>query len=364
MNLGNSRLRILLLLAISALVASLGGCSGTKETEKAAVDEKMEPPSIPGYEPMKVPPDNPMTKMKVELGAQLYYDKRLSGDGSRSCYSCHLKEHGLTDGKPTAIGAYEAKLPRASPTLWNIGFYSALYWDGRSPSLEKQGMAAWIGGNMGVSGKDGHPSADDICAKLNAIPGYKSQFQTVFGGPATPDNVIRAISSFERTIVANHSAWVRFRNGDQAAFGDDAKRGWTIFSEKAKCTNCHDGLLMTDQQYHNVGIAMESVKKPCPADPPVEACGRANASKDPKDTGKFKTPTLLDISKSAPYFHNGSVATLEEAVDLMVNGGKKNKFLDVTNLKPVKLNKQEKADLLAFLKALDVEYTIQEPRLP
>ena len=349
------KVRTILLVVVVTVWGLLAGCGGGKET--AVVEEKVEWPAIQGYEAMKIPPDNPMTKAKVELGKQLFYDKRLSGDGSRSCYSCHVKEKGLTDGLPTAIGAYEAKLPRSSPTLWNIGYYSVLYWDGRSNTLEKQAMAAWTKANMGVTGEGGHPKAEDICAKLNGIAGYKSQFQKIFGHDATPDDVVKAISAFERTIVANNSAWVRFNrgNGDQSALSEEAKRGWKIFSEKAKCTNCHDGLLLTDQQFHNTGIGMDA-KQP--------DVGRFAQSKVEKDTGAFKTPTLLDISKSAPYFHNGSVATLEEATDLMVNGGKKNKYLDTTNLKPVKLTKAEKADLLAFLKALDVDYTVQEPHLP
>src|SRR5262249_31333002 len=236
MNLGTSRLT-LLLLVVSALLVSLVGFSGAM-AQKAAGDQ-IQPPSIPGYEEMKVPSDNPMTKAKVELGKQLYYDKRLSGDGSRACYSCHLKENGLTDGKPTAIGAYEAKLPRSSPTLWNIGFHQALYWDGRSPSLAKQGMAASSGGKQCASRGEGRRSCADIAAKLNAIPGYKTAFQKAFGGPATPENIIQAISTFERTIVASDSSWVKFRSGDEAAFNDAAKRGWTIFKDKAKCVNCH-----------------------------------------------------------------------------------------------------------------------------
>jgi len=348
-------MRTLVLPAACVLLLALSGCAPSEPPIQ--VDSvKIEPPNLPGYEAMKVPDDNPMTQAKVDLGRTLYYDKRLSGDGSRSCYSCHLKENGLTDGKPTAIGAYEAKLPRASPTLWNIGFHSALYWDGRSATLERQATAAWTGGNMGVGGAEKkRPSTDEIAAKINLIPGYKALFQKAFGGPATPDNIIKAITSFERTLVADKSAWIRFRGGEEAALSEGARRGWKVFSDKAKCTNCHDGLLLTDQQYHNTGIGMDAEK------PDV---GRFTVSKADKDTGAFKTPTLLDISKSAPYFHNGSVATLEEAVDLMVNGGKKNKFLDTTNLKPVKLSKEEKADLVAFLKALDVDYTVTEPPMP
>lgn len=329
--------------------------SCTKEAPITVDATSVAPPTVPGYETMKVPAENPMTQAKIDLGRMLYYDKRLSGDGSRACYTCHLKENGLTDGKPTAVGAYEAKLTRSSPTLWNIGFHSAFYWDGRSGSLEKQAMAAWTGGNMGVTGKDGKPAAADIAAKLNAIPGYRDAFQKAFGGPATPENMMQAIATFERTIVTSDSAWTRFRSGNESAFSDAAKRGWVVFNEKAKCVNCHDGRLLTDQEYHNVGIGMDAEK------PDV---GRFTVTKVEKDTGAFKTPTLIDISKTAPYFHNGSVATLEEAVDLMVNGGKKNKFLDTENLKAAKLSKEEVADLLAFLRALDADYTVSEPKLP
>jgi cytochrome c peroxidase len=346
------------IVALAVLVAALGfvGCdvptSEDPEPEAAAF------PQLEGYAEMEIPEDNPMTAEKVALGKQLYYDQRLSGDGNRSCYGCHLKEHGLTDGKPVAIGAFDKTLTRSSPTLWNIGYHSELYWDGRSGALEKQVQGAWSGGNMGASGKDGVPSMDDICAKLNEIDGYKEQFNAIFGEDATPDNVAMAVASFMRTIVAADSAWVKFRAGDDAAISEEAKRGWTVFSEKAKCTNCHDGLLLTDLQYHNVGIGMDAET------PDV---GRAKVSGDEKDTGAFKTPTLLDISKSAPYMHDGSVATLEDAVELMSTGGKANEWLDETNLadaKDANLTDEDKADLVAFLKSLDVEYTITEPMLP
>jgi cytochrome c peroxidase len=344
------------------LVAALAfvGCGSTpapEAPEKAAAPAPAFP-ELPGYAAMQVPPDNPMTAEKVALGKQLYYDKRLSGDGSRSCYSCHLKENGLTDGRPLAIGAFNKTLTRSSPTLWNIGYHEAFYWDGRSPALEKQVQGAWGGGNMGASGKDGAPDMAAICANLQAIPGYAEEFQAVFGGPATPDNVAMAVASFMRTIVSTDSAWVRFRNGDETALDDAAKRGWQIFSEKAKCTNCHDGILMTDLQYHNVGIGMAAAK------PDI---GRAAVSKDEKDTGAFKTPTLLDISKSGPYFHDGSQPDLREAVKLMSTGGKANKYLDEKNLadaKNAKLTDAEIDDMMAFLKALDVNYTIEEPTLP
>jgi cytochrome c peroxidase len=347
------RMRVIVLAGFAGLVVAMAGCETQPEAPPPAPEVQW--PEIKGYQAMKIPTDNPMTKAKVELGKQLFYDARLSGDGSRSCYSCHLKEHGLTDGKPTAVGAYEKALTRSSPTLWNIGYHTEFYWDGRSGSLEAQAKAAWSGGNMGASGQDGHPSTEEICAKLNQIPGYQSQFQEVFGENATPDDVVKAISAFERTIVANDSAWIRFREGDKTALSEQAQRGWTVFNEKAKCSNCHDGLLLTDLQYHNVGIGMKA------KDPDV---GRFKVTNDEKDMGAFKTPTLMDIGKSAPYFHNGSVPTLEKAVDLMLSGGIKNPHLDTINLKPVKLTKEEREDLLAFLRSLDVEYKITEPTLP
>ena len=328
----------------------LGGCGRAPETPAI-----VEWPEIRGYEAMKIPADNPMTPAKVELGKQLYYDTRLSGDGSRACYSCHLRENGLTDGKPTAVGAYGVSLPRASPTLWNIGYHSQYYWDGRSNSLEAQARAAWSGGNMGATGQEGRPSLDDICARLNQIAGYRRQFQAVFNEQATPDNVVKAIAAFERTLVSNQSAWIHFREGNESALSEQARRGYALFDEKAKCTNCHAGLLLTDQQYHNVGIGMKAATP----DP-----GRFRVTMDPKDTGAFKTPTLLDISKSAPYFHDGSVATLEEALNLVLDGGIANPNLDRTNLQPVRLTDAEKADLLAFLRSLDIEYRVAQPTLP
>ena len=348
--------------AISALAIGvaliLGACGAAPEPEAPPKAAEPEFPQLPGYAAMQIPPENPMTAEKVALGKQLYYDKRLSGDGSRSCYSCHLEEHGLTDGRPVAIGAFNKTLTRSSPTLWNIGYHEAFYWDGRSPALEKQVQGAWSGGNMGASGNDGAPNMEAISANLNAIPGYADQFQAVFGGPASPDNVAMAVAAFMRTIVSTDSDWVRFRGGDESALDEAAKRGWTIFSEKAKCTNCHDGLLLTDLQYHNVGIGMDAEK------PDI---GRAAASKDEKDTGAFKTPTLLDISKSAPYFHDGSQPDLREVVKIMATGGKPNAHLDETNLADAKnanLTDAEIDDLVAFLNALDVNYDIDEPTLP
>ncbi len=303
---------------------------------------------ISAYEAMTIPADNPMTPEKVALGRQLYYDMRLSGDGSRSCYSCHVCEKGLTDGLPTAIGAFEKQLTRSSPTLWNIGYHSEFYWDGRASSLEGQALAAWKGGNMGAS------NADEIVATLNGIEGYKSQFQNVFASDATTGNIPQALAAYMRTIISNDTAWDRSLAGDESAVDDAAKRGFQVF-EKAKCTNCHSGIFFSDQQFHNVGIGMEAEQ------PDV---GRFKVTQEEKDTGAFKTPTLRDIARSAPYFHDGSVATLEEAVDLMLAGGKENPYLDKVNLQPQTITDEEKTDLLAFLRSLDQPCDASKPDLP
>ncbi len=313
-------------------------------------------PALENYEDMKIPADNPMTPEKVELGKQLYYDARLSGDASKACYSCHVKEKGLTDGLALAQAPYNQTVPRSAPTMWNLGYHAEWYWDGRAKTLEAQAKAAWSGVNMGAAGKDGKPSMDDICAKLNQLAGYRKQFEAVFGKGCTPDNAAKALAAFMRTIVSTDSAWVQFRAGNKNALNAAARRGWEIFNGKARCSNCHAGVLLTDLQYHNTGIGLEG------KDPDL---GRHRVTKADRDMGAFKTPTLLDISKSAPYFHNGSVKTLEEAVDLMLAGGIDNPNLDEANLRPpVKLTKKERADLLAFLRSLTVNYTIAAPKLP
>jgi cytochrome c peroxidase len=337
--------RSLVLLAIIFVAA----CSSNVRQSSGGFQPQLQPlpAQLSTYEPMPIPPDNPMTPEKIALGRQLFFDERLSADGSKSCYSCHVCEHGLTDGLPKAIGAGNKQLPRSSPTLWNIGYHQEFYWDGRSPSLEKQALAAWTGANMGAK-------ADEVVAKLNTLGDYKTQFQKVFQSDATPDNVVKAIAAFERTIISGNTAWDRWKAGDNTALSQSAWRGWNIF-QAIKCNNCHDGVLFTDQQYHNIGIGMDQ------KEPDV---GRFKVSNNPQDTGAFKTPTLRDIEKSAPYFHDGSAKTLEEAVDIMLGGGKPNQYLDKKNLQPHKLLPEQREDLLNFLRSLTVDCKLTKPSLP
>jgi cytochrome c peroxidase len=344
----NRKISLLLICFIAVSFLSCG-----RNTEPMSGTLTLEVPPIPtglaGYEPIPIPADNPMTIEKVWLGRQLFFDDRLSVDNSRSCYSCHVCEHGLTDGIPKAIGAENKQLTRNSPTLWNIGYHTQLYWDGRSDSLEKQAMGAWTGANMGVGVK-----TDEIVAKINALQGYRRQFQKVFQSDATAENMMKAIAAFERTIIGGNTPWDRWRAGDKTAISQSAFRGWNIF-QGIKCNNCHDGLLFTDQQFHNIGIGMDQ------AEPDL---GRFKFTNRPEDTGAFKTPTLRDVAKSAPYFHDGSAKTLEEAVDIMVGGGKPNQNLDTKNLKPQRLMPEQREDLLNFLRSLTVDCKLAKPPLP
>lgn len=334
---------------VAIVVAFVAACVTREEVASFKPEILPLPAGLSGYEDMAIPADNAMTPEKVALGRQLFFDKRLSGDQSRSCYSCHVCEKGLTDGLPKAIGAYEKALPRHSPTLWNIGYHKEFYWDGRSGSLEKQAMAAWTGGNMGAKDKEA-----EIVGRINALEGYRQQFQKVFNSEATAENIMMAVSAFERTIVGGNTAYDRFRAGDQSALSEAAKRGYEVFKE-AKCDNCHAGILFTDLQFHNAGIGM---------DLPTPDIGRSSFTKKPEDTGAFKTPTLRDVARSAPYFHDGSAATLEDAVDIMLGGGKPNQYLDKKNLEKRNVTPEQRADLLEFLKSLNVDCQLKEPPLP
>lgn len=333
------RVLLLALLATTYCFASQAGAEeGTYDWSTPA-----------GFEDIPIPADNPMSQAKVALGHQLYFDKRLSGDGSRSCYSCHVIEHGLTDGLPTAVGAFEKQLTRAAPTMWNVGYHSSFYWDGRTPTLEKQVLGAWKGGNMGAD-----PA--EAVERLNAVEGYRSQFQEVFGTDVTIQGVQMAVAAYMRTLICGDTAFDRWGQGDKTAMSEAAERGWELFRGKAACGKCHAGALFTDMQFHNVGVGMQD-ENPDP--------GRGKVSGEAKDTGAFKTPTLRNITRTAPYFHNGQARTLREAVEYMASGGFQNEFLDRENLQPVELSEAEMYDLIAFLESLSCDSDgIEWPTLP
>jgi cytochrome c peroxidase len=307
-------------------------------------------PATPAALPeLKVPEDNALTAEKVALGKQLFFDKRLSKDGSASCETCHLPEKGWTDAKALSTKVGGAVNTRHTPTLWNVGYNDLYYWDGRAPTLEKQIEAAWKG-QMGAE-------PGDIAKAIGKIPGYEVQFKTIFGAEATADSILKALASFVRTLRSGGSPWDKYEAGDKAAVGKEAVRGFELFRNKAGCAACHAPPLYTDNGFHNVGIGF---------DKPEPDLGRGKTTKDEKDIGAFKTPTLRSVETSGPYFHDGRAGTVEDAVDYMLSGGisDKNPQLD-KRMKKVKLSAAERSDLLAFVKALKApDETFERPTLP
>ncbi|MFO7566418.1 MAG: cytochrome c peroxidase [Enhygromyxa sp.] len=301
-------------------------------------------------EPPPVPTDNPMSAEKVALGHQLFMDKRLSGDGSRSCYSCHQNELGNADGRALALGAGDKPLTRNTPTIWNVGYHDkGLYWDGRAATLEAQAIGALVGGNMGV-GKD---NMDAKAKEIGALPEYAEQFAKAFGlepgAEITPDHVAQALSAYERTLLCGDTAF------DRGELSEAASRGWELFRGKASCSTCHSGDNFTDGAYHDVGLSHDdNGALRANAD-----LGRGKPSGAEADNYKFRTPTLRNVSRTAPYFHDGSVETLEEAVRYMAAGGNgKAPGID-PSLRNTALSDEEIADLVEFLRALDCPGTLE-----
>ncbi len=307
---------------------------------------------------MKIPEDNPQSPEKIELGHQLFFEKRLSADSSRSCYSCHMNEDGNGGHDPLAIGAKNKQLTRHSPVIWNVGFLPRLYWDGRSATLEEQGTAAWAGGNMGV----GKENLEKKAKQIGMIPGYKKQFAKVFPEKgATPETIVQAISAYERELVCDDTSYDRFAKGNKDVLTAEQKHGLELFMGKASCVACHSppffssAYLVKDGAYFNVGVGFDGKKE---EDVDV---GRKKVSNNDTDFGAFKVPTLRNVTKSAPYFHDGSKKTLEEAVRFMAGGG-----YDNPHKSPLaadrKLSDGEVKDIIAFLGALDCQKELAVPK--
>ncbi len=310
---------------------------------------------------VKAPEDNPQSTPKIELGHTLFFDKRLSADGARSCYSCHQNEDGTAGHEPLAIGPHDKPLTRRSPPLWNVGFLPRLHWDGRLHSLETQALDALEGSLMGL----GEGKAPNKAAELAKIPGYKQLFAAAFPGePITADTLVQAIASYERTLVCNDSAFDKYGKGDKSALNDEQKRGLMIFSERAKCDTCHtppffsNTYLPPSGAFFNIGIGTENK-----AEKDVDI-GRMAVTKNESDWAAFKPPSLRNVSNRKFFFHDGSRATLEAAVRFMASGGHDNK-----NHSPVVQDKQlsddEIGSIVSFLGSLACSgKLVPPPRLP
>ena len=330
------------LLAICAVTVLSSWIATSAADAQSATEYKL---TIPfGLEETKVviPEDNPLTKDKVELGRLLFFDKRLSQDNTIACANCHLAKFAFTDGKPVSTGIRGQKGGRSAPASINRVFSSAQFWDGRAATLEAQSVGPFTNPI-----EHGFANYDVMMAKMMKIPGYRKLFMQVFGeDKITIDNVGKAIASFQRTVLSGNSPADRFDQGqEEGAIPAAAQHGLILFREKARCTKCHSGFNFTDEKFHNLGLGWDDNK--------VDL-GRYMVTKNAEDIGAFKTPTLREIARSAPYTHDGRFKTLEEVVNFYNQGGVKNPHQDPLII-PLDLTDEEKRDLVAFLHTLNGE---------
>jgi cytochrome c peroxidase len=311
--------------------------------------------------PVPVPKDNPLTAAQVDLGERLFEDPTLSGDGSVSCETCHLPDHGFATADPLGP-AYPSKSERRnSPTLINVAYNHPLLWDGRAPTLEKQALGP-IGNVLHMNN-----NIDLLVQQLEADGTYGEDFARAFGDPEiTPQHIAYAIASFERTLVFDGAPLDAYMDGDESALDDQQKRGLALFFGKGNCVACHNGPNLTDNGFHNLGVPDDDVT----GDPQILASihfdakrtgyegwatlehdpGRAQISHDPQDFGAFRTMGLRNIADTAPYMHNGALETLDDVVRLYNEGGGPASGKSPL-IQPLGLTAQEAADLVAFLQS-------------
>jgi cytochrome c peroxidase len=333
-------------------VKKKGGAAGSSATTTEPTTFGIAPP-LP--KKAKAPANNPTTEAKVELGKKLFFDPRLSLTGTVSCNSCHNIMEGGDDGRPTSMGVHGRLGPRNAPTVWNSVFQASQFWDGRSPDLEDQAK-----GPVVASPEMGMPNHDKAIERIAAIPGYKAEFARVFGhdNSVTLDNTVKAIAAFERTLVTPNSPYDRYANGDKGALSDQQMRGMKLF-DSVGCTECHSGPAFNGWEIGSTELSFEEFPrftqsafvKRYGLDTDL---GRYEVTKQEGDKHYFKVPTLRNITITAPYFHNGAVESLSDAVRVMA----------ATELDS-DLSDGDVADIAEFLKSLEGEFpAIRLPRLP
>nr|WP_303626604.1 cytochrome c peroxidase [Ferruginibacter sp. HRS2-29] len=273
----------------------------------------------------------------ILLGKTLFFDERLSGSNRISCASCHKPELSWTDGRAKSIGHAGLVNKRNSPTIQNAWFYHKLFWDGRSHSLEDQAFAP--------INSESEMSSDmpQVTGKLRRIKGYRPLFDSAFGNhQVTPEQLTEALAIFQRTIVSDQSAFDKFLLGQRDALSDEQLRGLNLFRTKARCINCHNGPLFSDNEFHNTGFARIGQQG--------EDMGRFIATKKEEDKGRFKTPSLRDVTFTGPWMHNGSATAL---ADIITHYNEMPPAFNTDKiLRPLKLTAREQTDLLAFLQSI------------
>jgi|CXWL01.1.fsa_nt_gi cytochrome c peroxidase len=303
-----------------------------------------------GLKEPDVPADNPMSEAKVDLGKILYFDKRLSRDGTVSCATCHDPSKGWTDQSPVSTGIKGQKGGVSAPSVLNAAYYEFQFWDGRAPSLEEQAKGPIQNPiEMGFT-------HEEAVARLKEIKGYAPLFKKAFGDAAIDiDRVAKAIAAFERTVLTGDAPFDRWQAGDKKAMVDAAVRGHALFNGKGNCAFCHDGFNFSNSDFHNIGVGMKAEKPDL---------GRFGQTKEDRHKGAFKTPTLRNLRYTAPYMHDGSEKTVRDVVEYYNRGGNKNPWID-GRVKELKLSKEEVDDIVAFLDALNGDpVAIKEPQLP
>jgi cytochrome c peroxidase len=338
-------------------------------------------PPLATLPPPPIPTDNPMTAAKVELGKQLFWEARLSGNGSMPCVSCHLPGLGWGDGGAISRGYPGTKHWRNSQTVLNSAYYDKLFWDGSVTSLEAQAPAAAEGPVAG----NGDGSVMEM--RLRFVPEYVASFKKVFGTdwPRIND-AWRAVAAYQRTLVTDAKLvpFDRWLAGDKKALSEAQQRGMALYSGKAGCLQCHNGALASDRRFHALGVPepaefrddvllqvthrwqhyQKGVPEASYRDAPIDR-GLYYVTKNPKDIGKFRTPSLRELKYTAPYMHNGVFKTLPEVVEFYNAGGGAGPNKS-TQLKPLNLSNAEKADLVAFLEALSMDKPLlqDDPKMP
>lgn len=331
-------------------ISSLSSHAAGAEAQVISIDGVTVPDIGPLPTAVPLPPTNLNYKAKVDLGKQLYFDGRLSRNGAISCAFCHTPGAGFADPRQTSIGIDGKAGGRQAPTVYNTAFNPVQFWDGRAGSLEEQAIGPI---HNPIEMGETH---ENVVQKLGKIKGYQQQFRAVFGTDVNLQGIAEAIAAYERTVISTNSSFDKYILGDAKAMDEGAVRGMALFKGKARCILCHNGPNFTDNQFHNLGVPQ--------AGPMKEDLGRYYVTRADRDKGAFKTPTLRSITETAPYMHDGAFKTLEEVVDFFEAGGGPNPHLSPW-IKPLGLSRDEKADLVAFLKALTGEpIKFQLPKLP
>lgn len=283
-----------------------------------------------------IPPGNPQTSLKIQLGKMLYFDTRLSNDNTISCATCHDPSMGWSDAGPTSTGIHGQKGGRRSPPVSNSAYNPLQFWDGRAPSLEEQAKGP-------IQNPIEMGNTHEVMIRtVSDIPGYVEIFKEVFGtSQITVDMVADAIASFERTVVTTDSPFDRYVRGEEQSLTPLEKKGLEIFNGKAHCASCHWGGNFSDGRFHNLGVQ--------PVDSSKRDEGRYAVTKDRKDMGAFKTPTIRDAALRPPYMHDGLEKTLGDVVELYNDGGRlRDPNLDPL-IVPLGLSDGEKEALVAFM---------------